>query len=73
MGVEEQVAQLWAAQNGFLDEVPLDQVGAARDRMLDQLRARRGPLLRQLAREQRLTPEATAELATALGEFRAGG
>ncbi len=67
--VEEQVALLYAATKGYIDDVALDKVSAFAQGLLSHLRAE-GGLLQAIRDEQRLTDEAEAKLKAAVEEFR---
>ena len=72
MPVEEQVAILWAASNGYLGDVPVDQVRSFETQYLDYLRTAQADLLRQIAERKALDDELTAALKTATDNFKAG-
>lgn len=46
--VEQQIAVLWAIQNGFLDDVPVDKIKDFQARFMDFLATRRAELLARL-------------------------
>jgi F-type H+/Na+-transporting ATPase subunit alpha len=64
-----QVAVLWAAQNGFYDEAPIDKVQEFRARMVDFLTTRKAELLARIDREKAMSDPLIADLKTALTEF----
>jgi F-type H+-transporting ATPase subunit alpha len=70
--VEEQVAILWAATNGFLDDVPVENVRAFETEFLQNLRTAHPQLLQQIANEKSLSDEIIASLRTAAENFKAG-
>ena len=72
MPVQEQVAILWAATNGFLEDVPVDQVQAFEAAYLDNLRTAHSDLLDKIASEKALSDELVAELRKATEDFKAG-
>jgi F-type H+-transporting ATPase subunit alpha len=72
MPVQEQVAILWAATNGFLEDVPVDQVQAFEAAYLDNLRTAYSGLLDKIASEKALSDELIAELRKATEDFKAG-
>lgn len=72
MPVAEQVAIIWAATNGHLDDVPVDQVRAFEAEYLDTLRTAHAELLARIAAEKQLSDETNAALKTATENFRAG-
>jgi F-type H+-transporting ATPase subunit alpha len=69
MPVEQQIALLWAVQNGFVDNVPVDRVKEFQSRLTEYLAASRGSLLTRIATQASLTEEIVAELKTSLDQF----
>ncbi len=72
MPVEEQVAILWAATNGFLNDVPTDQVQAFESEYLEYLRTAGADVLRRIADEKALSDELIAALRSATENFKGG-
>jgi F-type H+-transporting ATPase subunit alpha len=70
MPVEEQIAVIWAATNGIIDDVPVEQVRAFESQFLDYMRTSKPEILERIAREQRLSDELTADLQTASNDFK---
>lgn len=68
--VEVQVAVIWAVQNGFVDDVPLERVKQFQDRLTDFMTTRKSELLGQIAREKVLSPALTGELKSATDQFK---
>ena len=68
--VELQVAILWAVQNNFLDDVPVEQVKAFQHRLSEFLTTRKADLLARLAREREIKPDLAEALKAALTEFK---
>ncbi|HOW63938.1 MAG TPA: F0F1 ATP synthase subunit alpha [Candidatus Paceibacterota bacterium] len=68
--VEVQVAILWAVQNGFFDDVPVDKVQDCKIRMMDFLSSRKTELLGRLAKDKVLSDPLVADVKTALTEFK---
>jgi F-type H+-transporting ATPase subunit alpha len=68
--VEVQVAVLWVAQNGYLDEVPVEQTKEYQNRLTEYLTTRKAELLAKIAKEQKLSDELTAALKAAADEFK---
>jgi F-type H+-transporting ATPase subunit alpha len=68
--VEEQVAVLWAMQNGFLDQVPVDRVKEYQAKLQDFLSTRKEALLTEIRTKKALDKDLEAELANALNEFK---
>jgi F-type H+/Na+-transporting ATPase subunit alpha len=72
MPVEEQVAVIWTATNGYLDDVPVERVREFEAGLLDYLRSTKSDLLASIASEKALSDELTAALKTAVTDFKAG-
>jgi F-type H+-transporting ATPase subunit alpha len=67
--VEVQVAVLWAVQNGYVDQVPLERVKDFQNQLTDFLTTRKNELLAKIAREKALSNELKADLKTTIDEF----
>jgi F-type H+-transporting ATPase subunit alpha len=70
MPIEEQVAIIWAATNGIIDDVPVEQVREFESQFLDYMRTSKADLLAKIVQEQRLSDELIEELRTASSEFK---
>lgn len=70
MPVEEQVASLYAAVTGHLDDIPVETVRAFERGFLAFLRAQHPEILAELRREKRLTEKVRTGLEGALAEFK---
>jgi len=68
--VEVQVAILWAVQSGFLDEVPVERVKEYQSKLAEFLTTRKPVLLAGIIKERALSDALTAELKTAVGDFK---
>src|SRR6195256_475925 len=68
--VEEQVAVLWAMQNGYLDAVPVDKVKQFQVKLQDYLRTRKESVLASIVTKGALDKDLEGELAAALNEFK---
>src|SRR4029453_13495869 len=81
--VEEQVAVLWAMQNGYIDPVPVERVKEFQLKLQDWLQTRKGDLLRAVPGKKRkeslrasirekkqLDQEIESQLKTALDDFK---
>jgi F-type H+-transporting ATPase subunit alpha len=68
--MEEEVVQLWAAQQGFFESTPVEKTREVRSKILDFIRMRRKELLLDIAREKRLTPEIRKALEDAVTEYQ---
>ena len=70
--VEKQVIIIYAATNGYLDAVPVEQVRDYETELYTFLDTRRGQLLSQLGEKRELTDQIKADLNAALKEFSDG-
>jgi len=70
MAVEEQVVSIFAGTNGYLDDIPADDVRRFETEMLDYFRTRRADLLTTI-RNSGALPEGDA-MAQAVSDFKAG-
>src|SRR6202045_1192248 len=68
--VEEQVAVMWAMQNGYLDPVPVDRVKEFQSKLQDYLETRKESLLRSIREKKQLDQELEGKLKAALEEFK---
>src|ERR1700747_2679301 len=68
--VEIQVVVIWAAQNGYLDHVPVARVKEFQNKLTEYFTTRKGQLLAKIGREKALSDEITAELKAAADEFK---
>ena len=67
--VEVQVAVLWAVQNGYVDQVPVEQVKTFQNKLTDFLTTRKADLLSRIAKEKALNDDLKSALQTATSEF----
>ena len=68
--VEEQVAILWAMQNGYLDSVPVEKVKSFQVKLQDYLRTRKESILMSIVSKKALDKELETQLAAAIDEFK---
>jgi F-type H+-transporting ATPase subunit alpha len=68
--VEIQVVVIWAAQNGYLDQVPVARVKEFQNKLTEYFTTRKGQLLAKIGREKELNDELKAELKAAAEEFK---
>src|SRR6187200_3204716 len=61
-----QVAVIWAVQNGYLDDVPVERVKEFQSSWAEFLTTRRPEVLQRIAKEQALSDELTTELRGAM-------
>jgi F-type H+-transporting ATPase subunit alpha len=69
--VEEQVAVMWAMQNGYLDPVPVDRVKEFQIRLQDYLQTRKESLLQSIRDKKQIDQDLESELKAALEDFKA--
>jgi F-type H+-transporting ATPase subunit alpha len=67
--VEMQVAVLWAVQNGYVDQVPVDRIKEFQTKLIDFLDARKQELLSKIGQEKVLSDASKTELKTASDQF----
>jgi F-type H+-transporting ATPase subunit alpha len=72
MPVQEEVVDLWMAGNGYLDNVPVEEVRAFELEYLDYMRTAHSDLLAQIADKRELTDEIIEKLRAASDAFKAG-
>jgi len=68
--LEIQVLILWAAQNNFLDDVPVDKVKDFQARLTDFIQTRQAPLLLKIRTEKAISELIGTELKAAVAEFK---
>ncbi len=68
--VEVQVVTLWAMQNGFLDDVPVDKVRDFQTKLQDFMGTRKDAVLAKIRDKGAISDEITADLKGAVGEFK---
>src|ERR1700716_3931407 len=69
--VEEQVAVMWAMQNGYIDPVPVERVKEFQTKLQDYLQTRKDPLLRAIREKKQLDQGLESQLKDALEDFKA--
>jgi F-type H+-transporting ATPase subunit alpha len=68
--VEVQVAVMWAIQNSYFDDVPVDKVKDFQGKLTEYLKTRKEKLLTSISKEKALSDALTAELKAAVVEFK---
>ena len=68
--VELQVAVLWAVQNNFMDDVPVDKIKDYQAKVMDFLKMRKTALLDKIRAEKAVSDALAGELKTAFTEFK---
>src|SRR6267143_761917 len=70
IAVEVQAAVLWAAQNGYFDDVAVEKVKDCQNKMSEYLVTRKAELMAKVAKEKALSDALTADLKAAVMEFK---
>jgi F-type H+/Na+-transporting ATPase subunit alpha len=68
--VQEQVAIMWAMQNGYIDSVPVDRVKEYQIKLQDWLSTRKEVLLNTIRDKKALDEDLESQLRSALDEFK---
>jgi F-type H+-transporting ATPase subunit alpha len=68
--VEVQVAVIWAIQNKYMDDVPVNRVKEFQARWTEHVTTRKAELLGKIAREKVISDSLSAELKAAADEFK---
>ena len=68
--VEDQVMSIWAATNGYLDDVPLDKVGEFERGMIDHLKSRYSQIGDTIRDDGKLEESTAEQLGKAVDEFK---
>jgi len=71
MPMEEQVASIYAAFNGYLDDIPKEQVGAFEVDYLKYLRSTHSDILKTMGSTGNMDADTEAKLVKAIEEFKA--
>lgn len=70
MPVAEQVISIYAGNEGYLDDLPLNDVVRFRTELLDTIRAKHADVIEAINTEKKLTDEIKANLNTAIADFK---
>ena len=68
--VEIQVVVLWAIQNGYLDDVPVERVKEFQAKLTEFLSTRKPELLQRVVAEKSLNSDLTGEVKAAADRFK---
>jgi F-type H+/Na+-transporting ATPase subunit alpha len=68
--VEIQVAVIWAVQNGYVDDVPVERVKEFQAKLREFLSTRKSELLQKIAAEKSLSAALTGEVKAATDQFK---
>jgi F-type H+-transporting ATPase subunit alpha len=67
--IEVQVAVLWAVQNGYVDQVPVERIKDFQAKLTEFVTTRKVELLATIGRERALSPTLSGSLKSAIEEF----
>ena len=70
--VEEQVVSIWTAGNGFMDDVPVEDIRRFESEFLENLRRNHAGVLTTIRETKDLIDDTVTALRDAVGTFRAG-
>jgi F-type H+-transporting ATPase subunit alpha len=70
ISVEVQVAVIWAVQNGYVKDVPVNRVKEFQNKLTEYLSTRKAELLKKIEKEKALNNALIAELKAAADEFK---
>ncbi|HWL53557.1 MAG TPA: F0F1 ATP synthase subunit alpha [Chthoniobacteraceae bacterium] len=70
IAVEEQVAVLFAIQNGYMDDVPVNRVKEFQDKLQDFLTTRKAAVLTAIREKGAVSGDVETDLNAAVGEFK---
>ena len=68
--IELQIAVIWAVQNGYMDDVPVNRVKEFQSKLTEFLSTRKVELLGKIAQEKAMSPALTTELKAAADQFK---
>jgi F-type H+-transporting ATPase subunit alpha len=69
MPVEKQVVSIFAGTNGYLDEIPLDQVQRYESELLEMMELKHADILSEIAEKKVLSEELTGKMKAVLQQF----
>ena len=64
------MAVIWAVQNGYVDNIPVERMKEYQDKLTEFLTTRKDDLLRKISHEKQLTPTLISELKAAADQFK---
>ena len=68
--LQVQVAVIWAVQNQYLDDVPVDRVKECQTKLTDFLTSRKAGLMARMAKEKMMSDPLVADLKAMVAEFK---
>ncbi|MDR1145327.1 MAG: F0F1 ATP synthase subunit alpha [Verrucomicrobiales bacterium] len=70
VSVEQQVIVMWATQNGYFDDVPVDNILATKAKLFDYFGTREEALLREIGEKKSLDEALTVRIKQAVENFK---
>jgi len=70
--VDRQVVVIWAGTSGYLDDVPVDDIGRFQEEFIDSLQRKRPGIYDAIRETGELSDDTATALKDAIGEFRRG-
>jgi len=70
ISVEVQIAVIWAVQNGYVDDVPVERVKEFQAKLTEFLSTRKAELLQSIAAEKTISPALSEGLKSATDQFK---
>src|SRR5246500_1144569 len=70
IGVETQVSVIWAVQNGYVDDVPVERVKEFQSKLMDFLTTQKIELLAKIGKEKALNDALKGDLKAAIDQFK---
>ncbi len=70
ISVENQVSALWAVQNGYMDDVPVEKIKDFQTKLSDYINSRKPELVTRMQKERAVTDPIAADLKAAITEFK---
>jgi F-type H+/Na+-transporting ATPase subunit alpha len=61
---------IWAVQNGYVDDVPVDRIKEFQGKVTEFLSTRKSEMLAKIAKEKTLSAALAAELKAATDQFK---
>ncbi|MEM6822438.1 MAG: F0F1 ATP synthase subunit alpha [Verrucomicrobiota bacterium] len=70
IALEEQVAIMWSVQNGYFDDVPVEEVKDFQNRLIEFMTSRKEALMKDIADKKALDDGIVEQLKSAVEEFK---
>jgi F-type H+-transporting ATPase subunit alpha len=72
MSLEQEVTILYAAVNGFVDDVPMDKIAAFEKGLHQFMLASHPDVLQRIAKDKEIKPDTETNMKAAMGEYKKG-